>query len=299
VPRLKQYTETEGASASDDGEDEGDEGQSDDERDLAETFADLVVPSLGGMVKTAEVVSRKGEAQVKYEGQKYTWPVLQVVSKKGPGGQELTEFTVDPETLRIGRLVLAHVDYKNGERAVIRMTMDFVSFRIGEGVSESTFVFDPPNKAKLADAVPIPGQTGSFLLNQPAPDFELKTLDGERVKLSDLRDKPVLLNFWASWCGPCRRELPVIVKLHEELRAKGLVVFGVNNEGKDIARQYTDKAGLTFPTLDDSRRKVYRMYRVRNIPSMFLIDRNGRVVRFFRGAHEEEDLRAALKSVGF
>jgi peroxiredoxin len=135
-------------------------------------------------------------------------------------------------------------------------------------------------------------------LNRPAPEFEAKTLDGERVRLGELRNRPVLLNFWASWCGPCRRELPAIVKLHEELKSKGLVVLGVNDEGKGTAQEFADKAGLTFPTLDDSRLKLHRLYRVTNIPTIFIIDREGRVVRFLRGAHDEAELRAALKSAG-
>jgi thiol-disulfide isomerase/thioredoxin len=300
VPRLKQYTETDGATANTDSESEdgSGEGGSDEERDLAETFAQMIVPTLGRMVTTAESIGRKGAAEVKYEGQKYSWPVLQVLSKKAADGQHLTEFTVDPETLRIGRLVMANVSYRNQERTVIRMTMDFSSFKVGEPVPESTFVFEPPKKAKLVDAVPIPGQTGSFLLNRPAPDFEVKTLDGERVRLTDFRDKPVLLNFWASWCGPCRRELPSVVKLYEELKGKGLVVLGVNDEGKDTAQEYAAKAGLNFPTLDDSRLKLHRLYRVRSIPTIFLIDREGKVVRFLKGARDEAALRSALKGVG-
>ena len=270
VPRLKQYTETEGATVEPDSDGEDSEaGGSSEERDMAETFAHLVMQTLGQIVKTAESAAPRPPAQVKFEGQKYTWPVVQVVSKKSSDGQNVTEVTADPASLRIGGLLWANVTYRGSERTVIRMTVDFSSFTVGEPLPESRFVFEAPKKAKLVDAVPIPGQTGSFLLNRPAPDFEAKTLDGERVRLADLRDRPVLLNFWASWCGPCRRELPSIVKLHEELKGKGLVVLGVNDEGKGTAQAYADKIGLTFPTLDDSRMKLHRLFRVTNIPFDF------------------------------
>ena len=300
VPRLKQYTETDGAAVTTDGDEDAEpgEGGSDDERDRAETFSHMIVPALGRMVQTAEGIGRSGVAEVRYEGRKYSWPVVQVLSKKAADGQHLIEFAVDPETLRIGRLIWANVSYRNEERTVIRMTMDFSSFKAGEALPESTFVFEAPKKAKLVDAVPIPGQTGSFLLNRPAPDFEVKTLDGQRVRLADFRDRPVLLNFWASWCGPCRRELPSIVKLHDEMKSRGLVVLGVNDEGRDIAQEYAEKAGLNFQTLDDSRLKLHRLYRVRSIPTIFLIDREGQIVRFLKGARDEAALRAALRSVG-
>ena len=300
VPRLKQYTETEGGTVEvDAGDEDTDKGGSSEERDLAETFSHLVMQALGQMVKSAASAAAKPPMPVKFEGRKYSWPVLQVLSKKSSDGQYLTEVTVDPETLRIGRLVWANVSYSGSERSVIRMLFDFSSLKVGEPLPDSDFVFEPPKKTKLVDAVPIPGQTGSFLLNRPAPDFEAKTLDGERIRLAELRDRPVLLSFWASWCGPCRRELPSLVKLHEELKAKGLVVLGVNDEGKSTAQAFANKVGLSFPTLDDSRLKLYRLYRVSNIPSLFLIDRDGNVVRFLRGAHNEADLRAALKSAGF
>lgn len=300
VPRLKQYSETEGATIQLDGDDADDSGEagSSDERDLAETFARLIVPTLGRMAKTAESANAKPSVQLKFEGRKQTWPVIQVISKKSEDGQNLTEIAADPETLKVGRLLWANVSYRGTERSVIRMTMEFTSFQIGE-VPESTFSFEVPKKAKLVDAVPIPGQTGSFLLNRPAPDFEAKTLDGERVRLSELKDRTVLLNFWASWCGPCRRELPSIVKLHEEFKDKGLVILGVNDEDKGTAKSFAGKMGLTFPTIDDSRQKLHRDYRVNSIPTIFLIDREGKIVRFLKGSRDEDSLRKVLQTVGF
>lgn len=296
VPKLKQYTEEEaGIRAEDEGEEEG---GSDSERDLAETFVRTVMPLLARLHVNTDSADFNGEAAVKFENRNQKWPVLRVLSRPSRDkSQTLTQLAIDPETLAIGRMVHSTILREGGEKTVIVLTLDFTSFQIGS-IEKSTFEFEVPKGGKLVDAVPIPGQTGSFLLNQPAPDFELKTLDGESMRLSELRGRPVLLSFWASWCGPCRRELPQLSALHQEYKDKGLVIVGVNDEGRGTARKYSDQAGLTFQTLDDSGLKAHRLYRVRSIPTMFLIDKDGKVVRFMSGAREPAAIRASLASVG-
>ncbi len=294
VPKLKQYTEEEAAFLEDDQSDE--EGASDSERDLAETFSRMVMPILARLRSDAQAADFGGEAPVAFGKRKENWPLLRVMSRPaGDKSQALTQLAVDPETLAIGRMVYSTIF--RADNTKIQMTIDFSAFEIGPA-PESTFTFEPPKGAKLVDAVPIPGQTGSFLLNQPAPDFELKTLDGEKVRMADLRGRPVLLSFWASWCGPCRRELPELSALAGEYKDKGLVVFGVNDEGKGTARKYADEARLSFQTLDDSGLKAYKLYRVRAIPSLFLIDKNGKIVLFLRGGKEPAKIRAALAAAG-
>jgi len=262
-------------------------------------WAHLVISTLGRLEENAQTATVAGAGEVKFEGAKQKWPVVRELSPRDEkGGLTLTEVTLDPATLNVGRLVWSNASYTKGEKFLIRMTVEFSSFHIGEKIPDSTFTFEPPKKSKLVDAVPIPGQTGSFLVNKAAPDFELKTLDGEKVRLSEQRGHPVLLSFWASWCGPCRRELPNLAKISSEYKSKGLLVLGVNDEGKGPASKYVKEASLTFDTLDDSGLKAHRLYRVRSIPSVFLIDKDGKVVRFFKGAHDEEALRSALKSAG-
>lgn len=295
VPKLKQYTEEEAASL--DSDDDGD-SPSDDERDPAERFARSVMPVLARLHLNAAGADFNGEAPVKYEKRKEKWPLLRVMSKPDANRtQSLTQLAIDPGTLAIGRMVYSTSWREGNVKSVIQMTLDFAHFDIGT-VPESTFEFEPSKGTKLVDAVPIPGQSGSFLLNQAAPDFELKTLDGERVRLSDLRGHPVLLNFWASWCGPCRRELPTLSQLNDQYKDKGLVILGVNDEGKGTARRYAEQARLSFPTLDDSGLRAHRLYRVYNIPSVFLIDRNGKVVLFFKGAKDPMKLKASLALAG-
>jgi peroxiredoxin/outer membrane lipoprotein-sorting protein len=302
VPALKQYTEEESGAAnveSETGDEEAAENPSDEERDLADAFSHLLIPVLGRMYSTAEALEVIGVSEARYEGEKVRWPSIRYISKPDErSGRDLVELTINPDTLAVARMAWTNMTKPNGEKLLLRTTIRFSSFQVGGPIDESDFVFTPPKKVKLVESVPIPGRSGSFLLNKPAPDFEAKTIDGEKLRLSDLRGKPVLLNFWASWCGPCRRELPGVEKVHQAFKDKGLVVLGVNDEGKAIARQYTGEASLSFNTVDDTNLKVHRLYRVRSIPSVFLIDKDGKIVRFFSGAHDEASLRAAMKTVG-
>jgi peroxiredoxin/outer membrane lipoprotein-sorting protein len=296
VPKLKQYTEEE-AAVSEGNDDE--EGPSDSERDLAETFVRMVIPALSRIDKEAQAADFHGEAPVRLDNRKESWPLLRVLSKPGSDRtQTLTQVAVDPQTLAIGRMVYSTALRDSPVKSVIQMALDFRQFQIGP-VDESTFEFTAPKGVKLVETVPIPGQTGSTLLNLPAPDFELKTLEGDKVHLADLRGRPVMLSFWASWCGPCRRELPGLTKIYEEYKDKGLVILGIDDEGKGTARKYSEQAKLTFPTLDDANSKAHRLYKVHSIPSMFLIDKNGKVVVFLKGSREPEKIKASLAALGF
>ena len=120
--------------------------------------------------------------------------------------------------------------------------------------------------------------------DRPAPDFALDVLDGEPVRLSDFRGKTVVLNFWASWCPPCRAEMPEFQALWEERGPAGpddLVILAVDFLPEDSvadAANFAGEFGLTFPVLFDADGSVARRYRVRGFPATFFIDRRG-VVR--------------------
>ncbi|HEU4965446.1 MAG TPA: TlpA disulfide reductase family protein [Bacilli bacterium] len=111
----------------------------------------------------------------------------------------------------------------------------------------------------------------------PAPDFTLTGFDGKTVKLSDLRGKPVVINFWASWCGPCRNEMPDLQATYEQFRDR-VTFYGVNLTSQDTeekARAFVKEMGLTFPMLLDAKGEASDAYGLASIPSTFAIDANG------------------------
>ena len=123
-----------------------------------------------------------------------------------------------------------------------------------------------------------------------APDFLLESLEGSEVRLSDYHGQPVVLNFWATWCGPCRKEIPQFVEAYERFRGDGLVVIGVNlQEGKSIARGYVEDYGMQFPVAIDVDGEVGDAYRLLGLPVTYFIDRDGVVRGVFTGPFEETE----------
>ncbi|MFC4767313.1 thiol-disulfide oxidoreductase ResA [Effusibacillus consociatus] len=126
-------------------------------------------------------------------------------------------------------------------------------------------------------------ETKGVSVGQAAPDFTLTDLNGKAVSLSDLKGKVVLLNFWGTWCEPCRKEMPALQAAYEKYKDKGLVILGVNiGESKVSAKGFTDRYGVTFPNVLDTDRKVtLDSYKVKPIPTSFFIDRQGIVRHFY------------------
>jgi peroxiredoxin len=138
--------------------------------------------------------------------------------------------------------------------------------------------------AGLASAVTAVGS--------PAPDFTLRVLDGPNLRLQEQRGKVVLVNFWATWCGPCRKEMPHLNRIADKYRSSGLVMLGINVD--DDVRNAADvaaKLGVKFPVLLDTDKKVSKLYDLNSMPSTLVIDRSGRVRYLHRGYQDGyEDL---------
>ena len=134
------------------------------------------------------------------------------------------------------------------------------------------------------------------LIGKPAPNFTLETIDGKKVSLKDFKGKVVLINFWATWCPPCREELPFFERVYEKYRDKGFVILAVNTDPenlKDFLKEFDTK--LSFPILLGND-KILDLYPVRGLPTSFLIDREGRIVKVRLGIYREleEDLKNLL-----
>ena len=126
-------------------------------------------------------------------------------------------------------------------------------------------------------------------LQESAPDFTLKSLEGSNLRLEEYRGQVVLINFWASWCGPCRQEMPLLDRLHHRYEDTGFAVLGVNVEGEiEPAQDIVNKTNVTFPILIDDGQKVSEMYDLQAMPSTVVVDRDG-LVRYIHLGYKPGD----------
>ena len=132
-----------------------------------------------------------------------------------------------------------------------------------------------------------------------APDFQLQYLDGNTVSLSDLRGSPVIINFWATWCGPCRSEMPFIQEIYNEWQDRGLVILAINlRETSSLVSQFIQDNNLSFPVLLDANGNVALEYNVTGIPTTFFIDKDGIIQESKIGPFSsKEDIEEELEHI--
>lgn len=137
-------------------------------------------------------------------------------------------------------------------------------------------------------------------LSGPAPDFTLKSLDGKNIRLSELRGQVVMLNFWASWCGPCKQEMPLLDALYKRYQPAGFTLLGINAE-EDItdAKKLLAKDPVAFPVLLDTDSKMSETYGVDAMPSTVLIDCDGNLRHLHRSyvPGDEKKYKKMIKSL--
>ena len=136
----------------------------------------------------------------------------------------------------------------------------------------------------LLASLTLASTTGIAASPAAAPDFALPARDGGEVRLSELRGQVVMINFWATWCGPCRQEMPLLEQIHARYEPLGFTLLGVNVEPDSQAAQaWLAKVPVTFPILFDRENAVSASFGVEAMPSSVLIDREGRVRHVHRG----------------
>lgn len=123
--------------------------------------------------------------------------------------------------------------------------------------------------------------------SKQAPDFVLKDIHGQSINLSQFKGKPVLLNFWATWCGPCREELPSMQRMHEASKKNGgfhIVAISIDRFNMNKVNKYAEDLNLTFPILVDPDRETRKAYFIRGLPTSYLIDAEGKLRGFVSGS---------------
>ena len=144
------------------------------------------------------------------------------------------------------------------------------------------------------------GSDAAVLTSNMAPDFTLLTLDGNEVSLSDFKGQVVVINYWATWCPPCVREIPRLLRISEQYRDQGVVVLGVNTTWQDDrakVEQFVREKAMRYPVLLESTSDVAEQYRVRLMPTTFIIDRSGRIVHSKVGEVDEATLEGQIKTL--
>lgn len=161
--------------------------------------------------------------------------------------------------------------------------------------------------AIIAPAAPSFGLTGSINSNarmpkegEVVPDFQLATLDGRTVKMSDLRGHPVLINFWATWCGPCKEELPLIVDAYNWNKAKGFRVLAIDStafDNLDDIHSFVAKFNMTFDVLMDSDDAISTSWNIMGLPSSFFVRSDGTLAKVHVGQMTADQLNEYMKLI--
>jgi thiol-disulfide isomerase/thioredoxin len=139
-----------------------------------------------------------------------------------------------------------------------------------------------PRSALLAALLALPGLAVSN--SASAPDFQLDAMSGKKETLTGYKGQVVMINFWATWCGPCRQEMPVLEQLHKKYKPMGFTMIGVNVEpDSQGAVKWLSATPVTFPILFDTESKVSKLYAVGGMPSTVIVDRKGNVRYVHRG----------------
>jgi peroxiredoxin len=154
----------------------------------------------------------------------------------------------------------------------------------------SLFVAMALSASSHAGSMTSVAQRGIVKPGEPAPNFQLRDMKGRIVSLSDLRGKVVLLNFWATWCGPCRVEMPAMERLYRTYDRKDFEILAVSTDaqGAAVTRPFQEENKLTFPILHDSDFRVGLSYGARTLPMTFMVDRQGVVRQHIFGARDWE-----------
>ena len=196
---------------------------------------------------------------------------------------ETIKYWISPAKHLVLREKLAQTEPKSGQVYEWTYTVDSVSLN------------NPPPQWLVEASEKYVGQERKDWIQRSAPDFTLTDLTGHKLILSELRNKVVMLDFWATYCGPCKEQMPFIAKLRDQYRTQGLEVWEITDESPEIARAWLHKQHLSLSTLIDEGRSSFRNYEVEGIPVLVLIGRDGKVVRYMIGMQKHEDLTAAVE----
>ena len=184
-------------------------------------------------------------------------------------------------------------------KKILALAIVLVVVLVGAGVAYRSLTADTGTQMKQSQEVP--GLQGGKTAKRQAPEFSVLDAEGKQVSLSSLRGKPVVLNFWASWCGPCREEMPDFQQVYTLYQ--GRVHFMMVNltdgsrETQGKAAEFVRRNGFSFPVYYDTKQEAVKGYGITAIPTTFILDADGMVVSQSQGVLHKEALQKTLEQV--
>jgi cytochrome c biogenesis protein CcmG/thiol:disulfide interchange protein DsbE len=280
----KQWARVSAASSGED--DEADAGDA-QPRDLFGFLSSTLLGQYIAVAKLADGPELRKDEEVKVGGEKIPCYVIRTRA-----GKQEHELWVDKQRF----VVVQHRIKAESSGTALDIRLKTTFLEINSTIADTTFRFDPGKGWSELEFLALPGEERLMLTGSKAINFALKTLDGEPVALDQTRGKVVVLDFWATWCPPCREELPSLEKLRGEF--SGLVQFyGVNDEESGTVKDFVKKHHYELTVLMDGKRQVHRQYNVHAIPTLLIVDKQGVIREHFIGSRSEATLRKAIQSV--
>ena len=176
--------------------------------------------------------------------------------------------------------------------------MQLSSYRMNEEMTDSIFQFRPPATARIAERLDLDAMDSGLTIGSPTLNMQLSALDGRRYTFEELRGNVVVLDFWATWCAPCVKEMGSLDKLYRLHKDKGLTVFGVNRENVQLQMDFLKKKKFSYPMLLDENGALTERFDAVNLPTTVLINREGRIADWEQGLLKEKELESLFGRLG-
>ena len=286
LPKAKQWMKQEVAGVADDADEEPAPANPKQPGDLREFIARLLLKRFVALAQVAESPQIVREDAYSLGHTKVPCYVIAAQAQR-----VAHEMWIDKNRFLVLREIQTSTSGAGLDSS--RIETKIKKLEVNDEVDDSVFTWTPEKKWKEVDMLVLPQEQHTVLTGLVAADFQLKSVAGEPVRLSDLRGSVVVLDFWATWCGPCRRELPIVEKLRAEFVGK-VQFLGINDEEKSTVAAFLKKNAYQLSVLMDGRRDVHRQYGVRAVPTLLVIDRGGVIRQHFVGGPTEETLRKAI-----
>jgi thiol-disulfide isomerase/thioredoxin len=269
--------------------------------------AERLRKTLSNLATSLKSADRLPDATLVVNGHKVPCNVVHIQSsdeKRVPSGYSFDKtIWVDKKNGTVLRIIEhAHTFmFSAGARIPIEeeITTNFASTDLNGPVRDSLFSFIPPSDAKLIQEFPDPAKNlgGPGMAGEQVPSLRLKSTDGKMVSLDSFRGKPVLIDFWATWCGPCIQALPNVAKIYQEAANKGLVLLSIDqDEEAKTATDFLAKKGYTWPDFHDDG-DIEKLMGSSGIPRVVLVDAQGKIV-YDATAPSDDELRTQIAKLG-